>query len=251
MGGSQADGGEGFTEIVTWSPTSGAADFPLDSIDGQGGKLAELDDGRMAILVERKLSEDAPDGIDLLLARPDGTLDAEIRLQNSYITDDTALVVGSQGTILVAAESGGPDLPFYAIVDTAGNIVLPATGMSGWENDSIQAAAFPDGDFIIMVTEDDSNAPMTWAVDAEGALLRPMVIGDITVVPDDLIGAFLPSDGNTIAHLAPSYDGDSPPYLSTYTKGLLQLRVESDNEVRLYNETPDSLDVTMVVHRTP
>ena len=251
MGGSQADDGEGFTEIVTWSPTSGAADFPLDSIDGQGGKLAELDDGRMAILVERKLSEDAPDGIDLLLAQPDGTLDAEIRLQNSYITYDTALVVGSQGTILVAAESGGPDLPFYAIVDTGGNIVLPATGMSGWENDSIQAAAFPDGDFFIMVTEDDSNAPMTWAIDAEGALLRPMVIGDITVVPDDAVGAFLPSDGNTIAHLAPSYDSDSPPYLSTYTKGLLQLRVESEDEARLYNETPDTLDVTMVVHRTP
>lgn len=59
---------------------------------------------------------------DLLIAQADGTLDAEVRLQNSYITDSSALVLGSQGTLLVAAESGGPDLPFYAVLDTAGNL---------------------------------------------------------------------------------------------------------------------------------
>ena len=102
-----------------------------------------------------------------------------------------------------------------------------------------------------MVAEDDSNAPMTWAISAQGALLQPMVVGDITVVPDDARGAFIPGPGNTLMHLAPSYDEDVAPYLSTYHKGVLQLRVESEDEVRLYNETPDTLDVTLVAHRTP
>jgi hypothetical protein len=251
MGGYDSDTHDDFTSIEMWTPGSGGSTFPVDHTDGSYGRIAELDDGRLAILVERELNEDAADGIDLLIAQPDGTLDAEIRLQNSYLTEDCALVLGSQGTLLVAAESGGPDLPFYAVVDTDGTVLRPATGMSGWENTMIEATAFADGDFLVMVTEDDSLAPMTWAISAQGNLLRPMVVGDITVVPDYDPGAFIPGVGNQVMHLAPSYDSDNAPYLSTYTKGILQLRVESDDEVRLYNETPDTLEVTLVAHRTP
>lgn len=123
--------------------------------------------------------------------------------------------------------------------------------MSGWENDGIRAAAFPDGGFFVMVTEDDSCAPMTWVIGAQGGLLRPMVVGDLSVTPSCDPGVMLSADGNNIAHLTNSYTSEIPPYLTTYTKGLLQLSVESDDKVRLYNETPDSVDVTMVVHRTP
>lgn len=251
LGGWDDDTGNGFTRVVEWESGSGLRDFALADTEGSHGHLLQLDDGRLAMLVERRLAEDAPDGIDLLIAQPDGTLDAEVRLQDSSLTEDAALVLGSQGTILVAAESGGPDLPFYAVLDTDGNVVQPPTGMSGWENTMIEAAAFPDGDFFVLVTEDDSLAPMTWVVGAQGGLLRPMVVGDLTVVPDYDPGFFLPSDGNTVSHVAPSYDGSTPAFQSTYTKGLLQLRVVSDEEVRLYNETPDTLDVTMVVHRVP
>lgn len=243
--------GSAFVEVVLWSPTAGMSTLSIEDTSGDDARIAPLDDGRIALLVERRLGEDAPRGIDFLIAQTDGTLDVEVRLQNSYITDSCSLVLGSQGTLLVAAESGGPDLPFFAVLDTAGNVVQDATGMSGWENDNIQAAAFPDGDFFIMVSEDDSLAPMTWVVGAQGGLLRPMVVGDMTAVPGYRNGVFLPSTGNNIAHLTPSYDSSLPAYMSTYTKGLLQIRVESDDEVRLYNETPETLDVTMAAHRTP
>jgi hypothetical protein len=92
---------------------------------------------------------------------------------------------------------------------------------------------------------------MTCVVGSQGALLRPMVIGDITVVPDYDPGVFMMHPNGALAHMAPSYDSDVPPYMSLYTKGLLQVRVESEDEVRLYNHTPDPLDVTLVAHRTP
>ena len=251
LGGYDDSTGDDFVEVMSWAPGAGTTSFPVDDVDSTNARIAQLDDGRFALLVEREVGEDGVDGIDLLIAQADGTLDTEVRLQNSYITSDSAVVVGSQGTILVAAESGGPDLPFYAVIADDGTVVMPATGMSGWENDMIQAGAFADGDFLVMVTEDDSYAPMTWAISAQGALLRPMVVGDITVVPDYNRGSFMPGPGNTLLHLAPSYDSDSASYLSTYHKGVLQLRVESEDEVRLYNETPDTLDVTLVAHRTP
>lgn len=251
MAGDDNSTGGQFLEVVSWAPGGGMTSFEVDDNDSSYGRIAQLDDGRYALLVEREFDEDGLAGIDLLIAQADGTLDTEVRLQNSYLTDDSEVVAGAQGTILVAAESGGPDLPFYAVIANDGTVVMPSTGMSGWENDMIQAAAFADGDFLVMVAEDDSNAPMTWAISAQGALLRPMVVGDVTVVPDDVRGAFMPGPGNTLMHLAPSYDSDVAPYLSTYHKGVLQLRVESEDEVRLYNETPDTLDVTLVAHRTP
>jgi hypothetical protein len=38
---------------------------------------------------------------------------------------------------------------------------------------------------------------------------------------------------------------------TAYTKGVLQLREESSGEVRLYNHTPTTLDVTLVAHSAP
>lgn len=240
-----------FTEVQVWGSDGSGSSFVIEDGDGSYCKVAALDDGRLALLTERRLSEDAPDGIDLLIAQTDGTLDVEVRIIDSYSTEDMALAQGSQGTLLVAAEAGGPDLPFYAVLEEDGTVVQPATGMSGWENTMIQATAFADGDFLILVTEDDSLAPMTWVVGARGGLLRPMVIGDLTVVPDYDPGAFFPGEGNTVQHIAPSYESEVSPYMSTYTKGLLQLRVDSDDAVTLHNETPDTLDVTLVAHRTP
>ncbi len=251
MGGNDWDLGQPFVDVVIWSPTEGESSFTVADTDGTDGRVQQLDDGRLALLVERKLSEGASQGIDFLVAQPDGTLDVEVRLHDPYLNEDSALVLGSQGTLLVAAESGGPDLPFHAVLDTEGNVVQPATGMSGWENTKIEAAAFPDGDFLILVTEDDSLAPMTWVVGAKGGLLRPMVVGDLTVVPDYDAGVFLQADGNQLWRLAPYYADEVPAFRSTYTKGLLQVRVESEDEVRLYNETPDTLEVTLVTHRTP
>lgn len=240
-----------FAEVHVWEADGTQSMFEIADVDGSYCRIAELSDGSVALGVERRLTEDAPDGLDVVFAERDGTINAEVRVNNSYVTDDLALVAGSQGTLLVAAESGGPDLPFYAVLRDDGTVIQPATGMSGWENDTIQAAAFADGDFFILVHEDDSIAPMTWVVGAQGTLLRPMVIGDITGVPDDDLGAFFAGEGNTVGHLSPSYESEVDPYLSTYTKGLLQLRVDSDDAVSLHNETPDTLDVTLVAHRTP
>lgn len=224
----------------------------LSQLDSSDFRLAALPDGGAVVLVERELSSDEPVGIDALFVSPDGTIFAEHRLMDSYLTDDAAVVVGSQGTVLVAAESGGPDLPFYAVLGVDGAVIQEPTGMSGWENTMIEAGAFPDGDFLIIVTEDDSLAPMTWAVGAEGQLLRPMVVGDIAVVPDYDPGVFLPTGAaHTLGHIAPSYTSDVAPHYTAYTKGVLQVREESSGEVRLYNHTPTSLDVTLVAHSAP
>jgi hypothetical protein len=245
------DADDDVLDVVTWAPGAGASSFRVADVDDSDVRIAELPDGRFGILAERWLSEDEPDGIEYLVVQTDGTIDAATRLQNSYMQEDSDVVVGHDGTVLVTAESGGPDLPFYAVFDLDGAVILPATGMSGWENDQIHAGAFADGDFLVIVWEDDSNAPMTWVMDAQGAILRPMVVGDITVVPDDTRGAFIPGPGNTLGFVAASYESELPAHLATYTKGLLELRIESDTEVRLYNETPDTLDVTIAAHGTP
>jgi hypothetical protein len=237
-------------DVLMWDPSAGASSFRLYDLDDNDIRIGALPDGRVGVLAERQIG-DEPDGIDYLVVQADGTIDASTRLQNSYMQEDADVVVGSAGTVLVTAESGGPDLPFYAVFDLDGTVLQPATGMSGWENDQIQAGAFADGDFLVVVTEDDSNAPMTWVVGADGALLRPMVVGDVRGVPDDERGAFLPGAGNTLHHLTGSYDDETPAWLATYTKGLLELEVLSDTEVRLTNETPDTLDVTLAAHGTP
>lgn len=239
-----------FMSILIWGSDGSSSELSVPGASDSEARMAELSDGRLVVLLERQ-PETGADGIDVVILQRDGTVDAEVALQRSYLTDDCALAVSTDDTILVAAESGGPDLPFYAVIAADGTLLQPATGMSGWENTMIEAAAFPDGDFMVMVTEDDSLAPMTWVVGNQGALLRPMVIGDITVVPDYDPGVFMQHPNGALAHMAPSYDSDVPPYMSLYTKGLLQVRVESDDEVRLYNHTPDPLDVTLVAHRTP
>ncbi|MBX2802909.1 MAG: hypothetical protein KTR31_34825 [Myxococcales bacterium] len=207
-----------------------------------------LSDGRLAVAV----GVDDPEGdytaTDLVLVRTDGTVDRRVRLADSYITDDVSVVCGSQGTIFVAAEQGGPDLPYYAVLDEQGTFLDGPHVLSSWENDQISATAFADGDFWVGVTEDDSNALMTWVVGARGGLLRPMVPGDVRVVPDDDELAFVTLDEHTVGVVAGSYSSGVPAQLTAYSKGLLQLRVVSDDEVRLYNETAETLDVTLTVH---
>lgn len=238
---------------LRFTDSSGSvASVTLSQLDSSYLRLAALPDGGAVVVVERELASDEPDGIDALFVSPDGTIDAEVRLVDSYLTDDCAVVVGSQDTVLIAAESGGPDLPFYAVLGIDGSVIQEATGMSGWENTMIEAGAFPDGDFLVIVTEDDSLAPMTWAIGAQGHLLRPMVVGDIASVPDYDLGVFLPTGSDhTLGHIDPSYDSEVAPHYTAYTKGVLQLREESSGEVRLYNHTPTTLDVTLVAHSAP
>lgn len=243
--------GEDLMELVFYDNAGGSASYSLDSVVDDTVRLAGLPDGRLAVLCELT-APSGQDSVGVMFMQADGTVESEVILHENYITDDLALVYGSQDTLLVAAESGGPDLPFYAVLGADGSVIQPATALNGIEHDAITAGAFPDGDFLFMLAEDESNAPMTWVVDAQGALLRPMVVGDITVVPDDSRGAFITSTvDNTVGHFVGSYDSDIAPRYTVYTKGLLELRVESEDEVRLYNETPNTLDVTLAAHSAP
>ena len=82
LGGSDDSTDEYLVEVMSWAPGGGMTSFQVDDSDGIYARIAQLDDGRFALLVERNVGDDGVDGIDLLIAQADGTLDTEVRLQN-------------------------------------------------------------------------------------------------------------------------------------------------------------------------
>jgi hypothetical protein len=71
--------------------------------------------------------------------------------------------------VLIAYELGGPDAIAYAVL--SGELAGP-TNISGHEPRNLAAGVFGDGDFVVAIIEDESQALMMWNVRNDGSLVH-------------------------------------------------------------------------------
>ena len=161
------------------------------------------------------------------------------------------MAVAPNDNVLIAFEYGGPDAPGYAVVDSNGAIVSPARFLTFVEQDALYAGAFGDGDFMVIVGEDDSNVSLKFTISHDGTMLHEPGLGTGGIPGEDQQRGVVTLDNKTVAVFEASYHSARPIYMTRYSKGFLQLKKESDSEVRLYNFGPETLNATVAVHGTP
>jgi hypothetical protein len=175
-------------------------------------------------------------------------LGEQLLIEDYSIEMDAALA--PNGNVLLAFEYGGPDAMGYAVVDEGGSLLAGPTLLSALEPDAVAAGVFGDGDFALFVGEDDTNVMQMYVISSvDGSLRAPANIVGATS-PNDGIRTVLPLDAGTVAVFEADYHNRNLA-MTQVSKGYLELRRISDEEVQLVNFTPETLEATVAVHRTP
>jgi len=213
--------------------------------------LVSLPGGGFGVLARDSFpdGDGSGDAVSYFTLDADAVLLGELTLAEDYSLEmDTA--AAPNGSVLLAFEYGGPDAMAYAVVDEAGTLISPPTLLSAHEPDAVAAGVFADGDFALFVGEDDTNVMELFVIGStDGALRAPAnVVG--VVSPDDGRRAVLTFGDAKVTLLESAYPGNRIA-MTEVSKGYLELRRVSDEEVQLHNFTPEALDATVAAHRTP
>ena len=102
-----------------------------------------------------------------------------------------------------------------------------------------------------MMTEDDSNVTLKFTIGNEGEMRHSPTLGTGAISGGDGHRAIITLDDHSVLVFEASYENERPISMTRYSKGYLELRRESDDEVRLYNFTPESLQTSVAAHRIP
>ena len=157
---------------------------------------------------------------------------------------NVAVTAGADGTWL-AAFATGAGAPAFGLYTDAGDTVAEVALLDDEPADSIDAAAMPDGTFVVSMFSGFTFTGTVATLSAGGEKLSGRNAFTDADGGDYVSHAIFPSSTYEARVIHSSHSGLEPMRFAYVTKGYLPLVHEDDTAVTLRNYTPDGVDVVL------
>ena len=158
--------------------------------------------------------------------------------------DTSEFARAPNGNLLFAYELTSTDGVGYFVVDTLGNMIAWAQHVTFIEPDELTAGAFTNGDFAILIGEDDSVSTIKQIIsNTDYAIGHEEMLGVVSMDDDHPIAWASGDIKMTLLYIP--YSGNTRTV--SFAPGYLKLELVSETEMRLHNYGAQTADVMISV----
>jgi hypothetical protein len=203
-----------------------------------------LTDGRVLLVHARDKTPSGPYHTVATVLNAANAQQSRVELSGTSLGRIPAMARAANGNVLVAFELGGPDALAYTVFSGAGQQLVESTLLTDHEPRDFNVGTFGNGDFAVIMTDDESNVGMFWNVRNGGSLVhtRPMLL-DGGYAPDRrmLIFPTGPHTANVVYDVYSTPDARLIPIAKNYIE-----IVDANGSTTVGNYTGRSVDVRLI-----
>ena len=167
----------------------------------------------------------------------------------TYLGDVVKTARADNGNVMIAYELGGPDAMAYAVFNAKGELIAGPTTITGHEPDFYSAGVFGDGDFVLAMGEDESEAGLMWNINNQGQLMHSDSIKFGHGWEPDYRFSIFPVNDFQVNLVYEAYS-DPSSYMQTVAKNYLPVKKISEAEVSVTNWSAQSVEVVLTAWET-